>query len=652
MARVVQKRYWVYFVVLLLWGNNTGFSQSSAARETESVLEQKQGVARLPLLEQLSWEYRRSDNHKAEQFASEGIRLARNSGDSMALYKINAHFALIKAYQSQSRAALAHLTKSINYFHKNGANYELAKAHYIGSSIRASLGQTKQSDSLLTSSIASFAALRDSTYLPQCLSIRGNHLAAQGKYEEAYQHYLQALQLCDRPSGKKTKPFVLLQLGALEYQLGKYAQALKAYLQILDIGGEDFARIKALSKISSIYQTLEDWDKALTYQQQALELTERLQIHFETALCLQSLGEIHQQKHNYGDALQQFERTLALQEQLKEEQHFLTGNTLLSLGEIHQKLGHDEQAIQYFERSIRHFRRLINEFTRSGDSELEDFRRSIGKAYLQIGTIFFHSEETERALDYARRGLTIAEQIQCGTLREIGHQLVAEIYTARGEKDQSYLHQAAYLKIRDSLVSLEDLRAVAQLESSVSFEQDTPPDSERTTAVSSSIHWGWILILPFLIGAGFLYLRSKQRPQQPSSSEHLPRPQNDRLDDYFAQLFQKLDALDLAESGPGRIKSMSGFLRDQLTSETDWEDFLLYFRRVHKDFFKDLKTRYPRITPNELNLCALLKLNIQNKEIAQLLGISPDSVRKAQHRLAQKMNLADRQSLRTHILQF
>ena len=67
-------------------------------------------------------------------------------------------------------------------------------------------------------------------------------------------------------------------------------------------------------------------------------------------------------------------------------------------------------------------------------------------------------------------------------------------------------------------------------------------------------------------------------------------------------------------------------------------------------FFKNLKTAYPNITTSELNLCALIKLNVPNKEIAQLMGIGYDSARKAQQRLAKKINIPSNQILRDFII--
>jgi len=73
--------------------------------------------------------------------------------------------------------------------------------------------------------------------------------------------------------------------------------------------------------------------------------------------------------------------------------------------------------------------------------------------------------------------------------------------------------------------------------------------------------------------------------------------------------------------------------------DREWEDFKMHFEQVHPEFFEQLKASYPELTPSDLKLCALLKLNMNTKESAKILGISPDSVKTARYRLRKKLQL-------------
>lgn len=57
------------------------------------------------------------------------------------------------------------------------------------------------------------------------------------------------------------------------------------------------------------------------------------------------------------------------------------------------------------------------------------------------------------------------------------------------------------------------------------------------------------------------------------------------------------------------------------------------------NFQEKLKKRFPNLTAYDLRLCTYLKANLSTKEIAILLNITPDSVKKAKHRLRKKINL-------------
>ncbi len=69
------------------------------------------------------------------------------------------------------------------------------------------------------------------------------------------------------------------------------------------------------------------------------------------------------------------------------------------------------------------------------------------------------------------------------------------------------------------------------------------------------------------------------------------------------------------------------------------DHLLLELESAHRDFRGQLSALYPRLTPYDLRLCTYLKANLSTKEIATLLNITPDSVKKAKHRLRKKISL-------------
>ncbi|MCX6270040.1 MAG: helix-turn-helix transcriptional regulator [Bacteroidetes bacterium] len=70
-----------------------------------------------------------------------------------------------------------------------------------------------------------------------------------------------------------------------------------------------------------------------------------------------------------------------------------------------------------------------------------------------------------------------------------------------------------------------------------------------------------------------------------------------------------------------------------------WDAFEKEFTQLHPDFFKNLLNDIPNLTQYEKRLCAFLKLNMNSKEIADILHLNYESILKARTRLRKKLNL-------------
>jgi DNA-binding CsgD family transcriptional regulator len=65
------------------------------------------------------------------------------------------------------------------------------------------------------------------------------------------------------------------------------------------------------------------------------------------------------------------------------------------------------------------------------------------------------------------------------------------------------------------------------------------------------------------------------------------------------------------------------------------------FTRVNPTFFIQLNDKFPNLTQAEIRILALSKLGLSVKEKANMLGISPDSVRRTQQRLNKKLGMTE-----------
>ena len=81
-----------------------------------------------------------------------------------------------------------------------------------------------------------------------------------------------------------------------------------------------------------------------------------------------------------------------------------------------------------------------------------------------------------------------------------------------------------------------------------------------------------------------------------------------------------------------------------------WNLFKEAFENTDQDFFKKIKELHSGLSPNDLKLCAYLRLNLSSKEIAPMLNISPRSVEVKRYRLRKKMNLEAKTGLVDYIM--
>lgn len=90
----------------------------------------------------------------------------------------------------------------------------------------------------------------------------------------------------------------------------------------------------------------------------------------------------------------------------------------------------------------------------------------------------------------------------------------------------------------------------------------------------------------------------------------------------------------------------------KLRLKEDWKQFEYHFDKVHGDFLNRIQSKFKDLSPSEQKLCAFLRLNLNTKEIANLMGISSRGVEVARYRLRKKLYLNTLQNLSKFILEY
>ncbi|MEI7662971.1 MAG: response regulator [Bacteroidota bacterium] len=78
---------------------------------------------------------------------------------------------------------------------------------------------------------------------------------------------------------------------------------------------------------------------------------------------------------------------------------------------------------------------------------------------------------------------------------------------------------------------------------------------------------------------------------------------------------------------------------ENIKFDNDWYRIKAHFEKIHPGFFDRLRAKFPQLTPNDHKLCALLRMNLNTKEISHILKITAPSTEISRIRLRKKLEL-------------
>lgn len=125
-----------------------------------------------------------------------------------------------------------------------------------------------------------------------------------------------------------------------------------------------------------------------------------------------------------------------------------------------------------------------------------------------------------------------------------------------------------------------------------------------------------------------------------------------RLTELHQQISKKLSVLK--ENYPAvenPVNEIIGNVSVQLLNEA-WNRYEENYRELNPTFYKQFLAMHPDITPGEIRLCTLLRLNMSSKEIAASIHQEETSIRVSRSRLRTKLGLAETTNLVGYLMQF
>lgn len=109
--------------------------------------------------------------------------------------------------------------------------------------------------------------------------------------------------------------------------------------------------------------------------------------------------------------------------------------------------------------------------------------------------------------------------------------------------------------------------------------------------------------------------------------------QIERLNKEIARVHKQSDYSALEK----QQQKLQRLLDSHLMTDEKWLRFKRAFQKEQPDFYNQLIHNFPDLTESNIRIIILLKLGLINQEIASLLGITPEAVKKSKQRLRKKI---------------
>jgi DNA-binding SARP family transcriptional activator len=331
------------------------------------------------------------------------------------------------------------------------------------------------SEALTISSHALGAArcTRDHVAEATALNMIGTVNWDQSRFQQAADHYEQALTLYRAAGERAGEAVVLGNLGLVESELGdceKGARHQQAAVVIYRDIGDRLGEATALGDLGLSWRKQGRYQEAVDYYGQSLALFREIGDRQGEGYTLGRLGVVDLRLGRYQDAAANLQQALV---------HFheiglIAGEseTHLRLGEVYLELGRYEEAAGNFDRSMDSFREI-------GNPGME------AEALNGLGEVAFRTGDAATARAHHATALRLASEVDSPRVQARAHSGLAHAYQADGDSPQARHHWQEALT-RYTAIGAPEADEIRALLATVSDGDDGKPAQEDRSATSPS----------------------------------------------------------------------------------------------------------------------------------------------------------------------
>ncbi len=461
-----------------------------------------------------------------------------------------------------------------------------------------------------------------------------------------------------------------LDLGEYYCSLGLYTEAMNQYNRALeDIGADpsNILYIELNNNIGRVNLSQNKFQLAKQYFFDTLKASENLGHVREQAVSMGLIGSCSEKQGRYKEALRYQNKSLTLFEQLGDAYGMAVTNE--NIGSIYEDLGQYRSAHQFFLMAYGHFEGLDT-------SQEAGVLNNLGDTYRKTG-------DYENALLYTGKALKVANRIKDYHQLESAHKDLSKTFALMGDYKnaheqlmESERYNSAMLKSQnnDQLNVLQTIYETNKKEAQIQLLKE----QNKVSTANQNLLWVALFAIVSILTILYYYLNRKRKAKlkiqeyrqrmlkaeldrkeiEERNLNHEVQLKTASLSRYSLHLAQKNKILlDLSNTlkkialrknmnVSNKIQELVNEIDFNLQQEHEWDEFMNFFREIHPEFIKKLShITENSLSPSELRLGMLLRLNLSSKEIASILRVTPDSVRVARYRLRKKLPIDQKEEL-------
>jgi tetratricopeptide (TPR) repeat protein len=429
-----------------------------------------------------------------------------------------------------------------------------------------------------------------------------------------------------------------------EWSQGNFQKALdhitKAY-EMAHEGGHEDQLAMVLNTLGLVYWRLGNNVDAMQSYVQSAELAEKLNMQRLLGLTHTNMGLIYKEQ---GDFMQAFRHNnVAIKIFRISKSYRDLGIACNNQGQIFKNMGRLDSARVYYQEALRQYEKI-------------EYKDGEAATWYNLADIFQREGRMHEALDAANQSLEISRVLDSDLRISEAYQKLSQIYEVFGKPDSALKYFKLYYELNNKIQIINQSQRLSELQAELGAEvknlQIENLRKEKVLAVNRNWLIGISALIIIIVAAFFVYrylirirFRKENLEQELLNAAKIIEVKEQELKGYIIDLTRKNAIIskmqdEVTRTGTTVVASDSQveqLLEQKILTDEDWTTFKAKFKAIYPGFFTRIKQYALSLTEAEERLLVLIYLDLSGREMANTLGISPQSVRVCKMRLKKKL---------------